>query len=763
MTYNENELATRGAIAPVMMPGQPAELAPWSAAPPLAAGETAPAEGRPRISLAVLARYKWSMLLIFVLLAAPTTPLAWLLVAPQYRARAIVEVSPVIPRVVFERDDRGVIPLYQQYLSTQVELLASPAVLKRTVEQEEVRNTKWYQQPPRPLLGGPSSAVERLESDLSVRSQRGTQVIEVQFVGADPRDAAVVVNAVVSQYAQYAAESARATDDQLYRELLREFDSRRATIEGLARQRADHLRAMNTAQPEQLLSEQRLRLDQLETQRESLRREILLVEWQLGDVDAASSPPAELSVEHARYEQDTTWRGLWLELRDAQGREDAARLRLGAAHPRMAELRGAVELAEQRMRDYQALLDRQPLAADAVGRGQTVAASPEALAEQLRRLRFQDELLTRDIEVHRAEVDATVASAAELAKLDDELRHQRELFEAVRTRKTHREIESGAPGAISVRATALPPTKPSNQRRRFGLLALAACGSLVAALGTGYVRASTSRRVQRADDVEAATRKPILGYLPWVRDPSKIGPVERALRSEAVRMVRTAILERIAGEDGTRRGPAGTDGRVLLVTSAGSGAGKTTTALLLARSLAQCGRRVLLVDADLRNPSLSSGSHMAGRPGLLDVLRAPEGSRAIVRLEGDTLDLLAAGTAYRVEDSELLTNGRFAACLARWRAEYDLVILDSPPLLAVADARILANQVDGYVLVVRDDHCQRADVNSALACLSGVRGEFVGVIFMGAPRHHEYYSSVYWDDARSPRSAALAPEVPPAE
>jgi capsular exopolysaccharide synthesis family protein len=198
-------------------------------------------------------------------------------------------------------------------------------------------------------------------------------------------------------------------------------------------------------------------------------------------------------------------------------------------------------------------------------------------------------------------------------------------------------------------------------------------------------------------------------------------------------MIRTALLERL----GDRKG------HTIQITSAGPGAGKTTLAMLLGRSLTRCGKRVLLIDADLRNPGLGALLGVRREPGLIGVLRArvPDGT-AIVGEPGG-LNILPAGAIAGSEDPELLANGVLARCIKRWRDNYDVILFDGAPLLPVADARILSRQVDSNVMVVREEHCHRGDVAEALANLQSAGGKLGGVVFFTRHSRSAYPGSYY--------------------
>jgi len=199
-------------------------------------------------------------------------------------------------------------------------------------------------------------------------------------------------------------------------------------------------------------------------------------------------------------------------------------------------------------------------------------------------------------------------------------------------------------------------------------------------------------------------------------------------------MVRTCLLQRINGRHG----------RAIVITSATEKAGKTTVATMLAKSIAECGKKVLLVDGDLRNPAASRLFGLEQCMGLLELLSARAADiEVIVANDTPGLSILPAGRSGENTYPELLANGAFAECLSRWQDRYDLIILDSSPVLPVADARIISRYADGVVMVVREGRCQRSNIVEALASLGAVGGKLLGIVYVGSSRHKSYRYHYY--------------------
>jgi len=194
---------------------------------------------------------------------------------------------------------------------------------------------------------------------------------------------------------------------------------------------------------------------------------------------------------------------------------------------------------------------------------------------------------------------------------------------------------------------------------------------------------------------------------------------------EAIRSLRTSILLSTADH------PPNT----LLVSSTQPGEGKTTIASNLAIALAQVGNRVLLVDADLRSPSLHRLFGTQENLGLVSCLAGRQDWRTVVRPSGSPgLDLLFCGPV-PPNPSELLSSRSMGALIRSAREQYEFIILDSAPMLALADSRILATQVSGVLLVVRNATIPREQVKQTLSGIRSVGANVVGVALNSVDLH----------------------------
>jgi succinoglycan biosynthesis transport protein ExoP len=282
------------------------------------------------------------------------------------------------------------------------------------------------------------------------------------------------------------------------------------------------------------------------------------------------------------------------------------------------------------------------------------------------------------------------------------------------------EREGGSSVQVTTLAPALVPTEPSSPNVARNLAVGLLLGLLFGA-GTAAFRHLQQSKIRDEADVRAVTAAPLLSVI-GLDDKVRAHPIivhDQPLSSaaESVRRLR-ANLE--------FTGVA--DARSIVITSAVSGEGKSMTALNLAVSLAYAGSRVILVDADLRQPSVARALGMEGHAGLTSVLIGRAQLRDVVQhWQNSTLDVLPAGRI-PPNPGELLGSTPMKQLLSELTARYDVVLLDSPPLLAVPDAASLSGLVGGSVLVIGADLLHRRQLQQAIESLNAAGGHVDGVV-----------------------------------
>lgn len=286
------------------------------------------------------------------------------------------------------------------------------------------------------------------------------------------------------------------------------------------------------------------------------------------------------------------------------------------------------------------------------------------------------------------------------------------------------------------------------------LLASRALAGLLVAAALALARELTDNRLHSIDQALGMTNAPLLGLVSNDRnapqEPLIVGRNRNSVRAEEYRQIRTS-LQFVDAQD---------QSRVLVVTSSIPAEGKSMTAANLAISIARSGQRVVLVDADLRKPKVGTLFGIEQAVGLTDVLRGRAELDDVLQHWGDMdLALLPAGSQTS-NPAELLGTVAMQRLLSDLRDRCDTVILDTPPLLPVTDAALMAAGADGVVLLVRPNKVTRAQFQRSLAHLDRVRANLLGLIgSVVAERSNPYvgkYSSWEPDGDERSNSGPLA-------
>lgn len=290
---------------------------------------------------------------------------------------------------------------------------------------------------------------------------------------------------------------------------------------------------------------------------------------------------------------------------------------------------------------------------------------------------------------------------------------------------------------IAVVGPAGLPTAPIAPRKKLIVL-MGAFFGLAVGIGIAALRHKLDASLWDADELCDAVHAPVLAVIAYdARTPKRplvVHTDSRSPAAESYRQLRTNI--RFVNIDSTVRS--------IVVTSAVASEGKSTVACNLAIAMAQAGQRVILVEADLRHPSVRHYMGIEGAVGLTNVLLGEVDLYDVLQpWGGDLLEVLPGGTI-APNPSELLGSAGMAEVIHRLEAMSDLVIFDAPPLLPVTDAAVLGVNTDGAVLVVRSGSTGRDRLDRAVESLAGVGVNIVGAVLNMAPikgpNAYHYYS-----------------------
>jgi succinoglycan biosynthesis transport protein ExoP len=274
---------------------------------------------------------------------------------------------------------------------------------------------------------------------------------------------------------------------------------------------------------------------------------------------------------------------------------------------------------------------------------------------------------------------------------------------------------------------------------------------LIAGLGVAWAREAVDTRLRDADGLALLTDRPVIGTIStWATRDRRVivAAAPHSQPAEGFRQLRTNLqFLRVADEQG--------DGaHVLAVTSSTPAEGKSTVASNLAATLAETGARVLLVDADLRRPTVADVLGLEGGAGLTTVLAGQAAVEDVVQEWGEhRLAVLASGPV-PPNPAELLGSPAMRRLIASLRTTYDYVVIDTAPLLPVADTAVLSRLVDGTVLVAQAGRVRRGEVVQALANLAQVDARVLGVVLNRVRRDEDAYA---YEPSEAPAAQSAAP------
>nr|MDQ2970695.1 polysaccharide biosynthesis tyrosine autokinase [Acidobacteriota bacterium] len=398
---------------------------------------------------------------------------------------------------------------------------------------------------------------------------------------------------------------------------------------------------------------------------------------------------------------------------------------------------------------------------------ETVAQARESARSEYQTALRREASMKGVLGVQKSEAMNVNTNAVEYNNLKVEVQTKRALLDSLLRRQGETEVMSRLSGegvsAIRVVDRALPPSSrfsPSyRQNAVIGLLS-----GLFLGVGLAFFLSFVDRSLRTAEDVERYLKVPALGVIPSVggeatgkhgyvygrrlsrNKEAKPAAGEPSIELLPHRQPRSIIAERYRAFRISLLMSRAGGLKSILVTSAFSKEGKTATAVNLAVVLAQLGKRVLLVDADLHRPRLHEIFHVSNRTGLVSILAEnlnPE--RAVARTEISDLFLVPAGPS-TPNPSGLLSSEAMGSFLDLARLNYDYVILDGPPVLPVSDSLVVGYKTDGAVVCIRGGETPRENVAKAIAKLRRGGVWILGALINNVVEDADTYGKYQYDD-----------------
>ncbi len=671
---------------------------------------------------------------------------------PVYEATAQILIDRDTPNVLPNKELVDLVQGGADYYQTQYQLLKSRSLAERVIARLDLQKSpelatgpmmspverveRLFGRAPAALIdpsGIPlSPAVAAFRSRIDVEPVAGSRLVNLRFRAYDPRTASEAVNALAQLYIEQSLELRFTTSTDATGWLSDRLKEQQAKVESAEKALQDYREREGLVNQEerQGLVEQKLQALNaavLDARTERISKESLYNQISALGPSQAESFPLVMGSEVVQAAK--------VDLGALQKEEARLAETLGEKHPDMVRVRNQIRQAQEKIR--------------AEIRNVTRAAESEyrtALAKESR--------LAASLEAVKQEAQDTSRKTIEFSVLKRDVDSNKQLYQDLltKTKQTGLETELKTTNIRVIEKAETPRAPVSPNRMRNYEMALLLGLALGVGLALGFEHLDNTFKTP--DDVKEHLQLPFLGMVPDVEQKhggAAAQPRAQTLAiasrytsspvAEAYRVLRTNLL--FTSADG--------QGRALVVTSANPGEGKTTTVANLAAALAHNGAKVLAVDGDLRRPTLHLHFGLQKTPGLSDLLVGKSSaSQAIQTTRINGLQVLACG--YQPPNpAELLGSPMMKQVAEALRSHYEWILIDSPPLLAMADTPVLASVVEGVVLVLSADSTTRPSVMRALDQLHSVGGKVVGVVLnrVNLERNSYYYSQYYGEYYRS--------------
>ncbi|MBI3408494.1 MAG: polysaccharide biosynthesis tyrosine autokinase [Planctomycetes bacterium] len=694
-------------------------------------------------------RRRWILAVTLgVLLGGMGAAILWIMTPPVIRARTTLHVAMVQPVVVFNAREPGAD--FTSYQRSQVAMIKSRLVLNRVLKDHEVANLS--------LIKAHAEPTEWLEKNLQVDFALAPDILSIALFGDKAEEMKIIVNAVREAYLQEIVnkeKTARLRKLDKLKDLWSQYeDYQREKVKRL-KQLEEDLRAGN---PKTVELRYKFELNELEV----TRKQLMDYQWQIKQAELRLIDPAKaliLAISPEALEKSIAKDP---EVLGLQGEIDFLTAKMEnyknsfKDERRYKEVEVDLNSTQKKLADKRAELRGRAEQSERAKASQNANFNVEAQNKQLEFLKNVEQVLKKDVEKRLIGIEKFSKEAVDHEWLKAELAYDKEISTTIGKQKEMLLVELDAPDRVTEleKAHAVLVQDKKSQMKTAGLAAFGLFG--LAVLGVSLLEFRT-RRVSGVNDIVQGLGMRLVGAIPMLpsRKPRLLSGTTadaqywKHLLNESIDATRTLLVH--SARVGTLK--------TIMVTSASPGEGKTLVSGHLAASLARAGFRCLLIDADLRKPSLHKIFNQPLGPGISELILGQAATKDVIRAGPvDGLSFIPAGQWSPMVLSNLSQQG-LAGIVEELKAQFDFIVIDSAPVLAVADSLTIGQHVDGVIFSVLRDVSRLPAIFTAYERLIRLNIRILGAVVGGAPLDsygstYKYYSS---PEAEAPASVPSTP------
>jgi polysaccharide biosynthesis transport protein len=675
----------------------------------------------------ILIKRKW-FILGFLAASVTVAVLINLFSTPIYRATATLKaIKDNDASVVGARDP--VMPFFRdedRVIETQFNIMRSRSLAKRVIKAMNIQNHPEFAAKSEP--GGNKASSEAYEIDLvdsflgklKTDPVRKTDLIRISFDSADQNLAQQVANTIAEEYTQFEIDIKNQSYNHIKKWLEQQLVKLGQKVEGSQRKLYNYGDAGEILGPddkENIIVQKYVELSGLLTKASSER---VAKEAQYKQIKQKGGESAPI-----------TGNPLVLDLRKQYAVQAAKVASMRSVylrdHPKLQAEEANLQILKSRL-DHEV---------------QNIRHSVQSDYETARKT---ENLLTEAVESHKQKVAALQKKLVEYKIMKRDVETNEELYKGLLSRMKEASVASTMVASnLAVIDPAERPLTPFSPRKTKNM-AFAILFGLMGGVCLALLVEHFDDSIKTTEEGERVCHLPSLGLIPQIKAQSNLPQLEgkspgllthyspQSVVADAIIGLRTAIMLSAAGSP-----PA-----VIMITSPNPQEGKTTMAVSLASSLATAGKKVVLIDADLRKPSVHKAFNMVPLPGLSDVLTGTASYDQV--LQSTEIENLSVTTSGPIPPNPvaLLESADFKAFVDYLRNEFQHVIIDSPPSLVIPDSRIISPCADSVIMVIKHNQTSRDSAKIALQGLTKVNANLVGFILNQVSMARGNYGAYYY-------------------